>query len=95
METNFEVTEVLLERFERVLALEVDENLVPQLQQRFGGLDMLTVYSDGDRPNASADAAPIKAMEAFERQLKTETNLGASVSLAYQSRVRFGSTCVI
>ncbi len=31
------LTEPLLERFERVLALELDENLVPQLQQRFGG----------------------------------------------------------
>jgi len=52
-----------------------------QIAKRFGGLDMLTVYSDGDRPNASADAAPIKAMESFERQLKAQTNLGASVSL--------------
>jgi len=30
------LTEYLLERFESVLALELDENLVPQLQQRFG-----------------------------------------------------------
>jgi len=52
-----------------------------EIATRFGGLDMLTIYSDGDRPNASADAAPIKAMEAFERHLKAETNLGASVSL--------------
>jgi predicted RND superfamily exporter protein len=52
-----------------------------QIATRFGGVDQLTIYSDGDRPNASADAAPIKALENFERHLKIETNLGASVSL--------------
>jgi predicted RND superfamily exporter protein len=52
-----------------------------QVATRFGGVDALVVYSDGDRPNASADAAPIKAMERFERYLKVNTNLGASVSL--------------
>ena len=52
-----------------------------QIATRFGGVDSLVVYSDGDRPNASADAAPIKAMERFERYLKVNTNLGASVSL--------------
>jgi len=52
-----------------------------QIATRFGGVDSLVVYSDGDRPNASADAAPIKAMERFERDLKVNTNLGASVSL--------------
>jgi 16S rRNA (adenine1518-N6/adenine1519-N6)-dimethyltransferase len=30
------LTEPLLKRFDRVMALEVDSNLVPQLQQRFG-----------------------------------------------------------
>jgi predicted RND superfamily exporter protein len=52
-----------------------------EIATRFGGVDSLVVYSDGDRPNASADAAPIKAMERFERYLKVNTNLGASVSL--------------
>jgi predicted RND superfamily exporter protein len=52
-----------------------------QIAKRFGGLDQLVVYAEGDRPNASADADPIKTMEKFERHLKTETNLGASVSL--------------
>ncbi len=52
-----------------------------QIATRFGGVDSLVVYSDGDRPNASADAAPIKAMERFERYLKVNTTLGASVSL--------------
>ncbi len=52
-----------------------------EIAERFGGVDALVVYADGDRPNASADPDPIKAMERFERHLKTETQLGASVSL--------------
>jgi len=48
----------------------------------FGGVDSLVVYSDGDRPKASEDAEPIKAMERFERYLDLNTNLGASVSVA-------------
>jgi predicted RND superfamily exporter protein len=52
-----------------------------EIATRFGGVDSLVVYSDGDRPNASADADPIKAMERFERALKVDTNLGASVSV--------------
>jgi predicted RND superfamily exporter protein len=52
-----------------------------EIAKRFGGVDSLVVYSDGDRPNASADADPIKAMERFERALKIDTNLGASVSV--------------
>jgi len=52
-----------------------------EIATRFGGVDSLVVYSDGDRPNASADAQPIKAMERFERALKIDTNLGASVSV--------------
>jgi predicted RND superfamily exporter protein len=52
-----------------------------EIAERFGGVDSLVVYSDGDRPNASADADPIKAMERFERAMKIDTNLGASVSV--------------
>lgn len=52
-----------------------------EIAKRFGGVDSLVVYSDGDRPNASADADPIKAMERFERAMKIDTNLGASVSV--------------
>jgi hypothetical protein len=52
-----------------------------KIAEKFGGVDALVVYSDGDRPNASADADPIKAMERFERALKRDTNLGASVSV--------------
>jgi predicted RND superfamily exporter protein len=52
-----------------------------EIATKFGGVDSLVVYSDGDRPNASADADPIKAMERFERALKIDTNLGASISV--------------
>ena len=52
-----------------------------EIAERFGGVDSLVVYADGDRPNASADADPIKAMESFERHLEANTDLGASVSL--------------
>ncbi len=52
-----------------------------EIAVRFGGVDSLVVYSDGDRPNASADSDPIKAMERFERALKVDTNMGASVSV--------------
>ena len=48
----------------------------------FGGVDALVVYSDGDRPKASEDSEPMKAMERFERYLQVNTNLGASVSVA-------------
>jgi predicted RND superfamily exporter protein len=52
-----------------------------EIAQRFGGVDSMVVYSDGDRPNASADSEPVKAMERFERYLRVNTNLGASISL--------------
>jgi len=43
------LTEHLLDRFERVLALELDENLVPQLQQRFGGRGLEVRFADALR----------------------------------------------
>jgi predicted RND superfamily exporter protein len=52
-----------------------------EIAERFGGVDSIVVYADGDRPNAAADSAPVKAMERFERYLRVNTNLGASISL--------------
>jgi hypothetical protein len=52
-----------------------------EIAERFGGIDSIVVYADGDRPNASADSEPVKAMERFERYLRVNTNLGASISL--------------
>jgi len=43
------LTEHLLERFERVLALELDENLLPQLQQRLGGRGLEVRFADALR----------------------------------------------
>ncbi len=52
-----------------------------QIADRFGGVDSMVVYANGDRKNASADAEPVRAMEEFERFMFIHTNLGASVSL--------------
>ncbi len=52
-----------------------------EIATRFGGVDSMVVYADGDRPNAAADSAPVKALERFERYLSINTNLGASISL--------------
>ncbi len=52
-----------------------------EIADRFGGVDSMVVYANGDRKNATADAAPVNKMEAFERFMFIHTNLGASVSL--------------
>jgi predicted RND superfamily exporter protein len=52
-----------------------------KVAEKFGGVDSLVVYTYGDRKNASADAKPVGTMEAFERFMRTHTDLGASVSL--------------
>ncbi len=52
-----------------------------QIAERFGGVDSMVVYANGDRDNATADAMPIRRMEEFERWMKTYTDLGVSVSL--------------
>jgi predicted RND superfamily exporter protein len=52
-----------------------------EIADRFGGVDSMVVYANGDRKNATADALPVNKMEAFERFMFINTNLGASVSL--------------
>jgi hypothetical protein len=52
-----------------------------EIAERFGGVDSLVVYADGDRPKASEDNQVIRAMEDFERYLKANTDLGATVSV--------------
>jgi predicted RND superfamily exporter protein len=52
------------------------------IADKFGGIDFIVVYVNGDRDNASADPEPIRRIEQFERFLQVHTNLGASVSLA-------------
>jgi predicted RND superfamily exporter protein len=53
-----------------------------EIASRFGGIDSMVVYADGDRPNASADGESVKAMERFERHMRVNTDLGVSISLA-------------
>ncbi len=52
------------------------------IAQKFGGVDSMVVYANGDRDNASADSVPIRRMEEFERFMDINTDLGASVSLS-------------
>ncbi len=52
-----------------------------QIAKQFGGVDSMVVYVNGDRANASGDAGPVGRMELFERWMRSETPLGASVSL--------------
>jgi uncharacterized protein len=52
-----------------------------QVADRFGGVDTLTVYVDGDKDNASGDSTPIRRMEEFERWMTKYTHLGASLSV--------------
>jgi len=53
-----------------------------KIAEKFGGVDSLVVYADGDRENACADPEPIRRMEEFERWMGTNTSMGASVSIA-------------
>jgi predicted RND superfamily exporter protein len=52
-----------------------------QVAERFGGVDTLTVYVDGDKDNASGDSTPIRRMEEFERWMTKYSHLGASLSV--------------
>jgi predicted RND superfamily exporter protein len=52
------------------------------IAQKFGGVDFIVMYANGDRDNASADPEPVRRIEQFERFLRVHTNLGASVSIA-------------
>ncbi|MEM7412583.1 MAG: MMPL family transporter [Myxococcota bacterium] len=52
------------------------------LAERFGGVDSLEVYLDGDRPHASVDPAALHAIEALEEALARDSALSGSVSIA-------------
>jgi len=52
------------------------------IAEKFGGVDSMVVYADGDRENACADPEPIQRMEEFERWMGMNTNMGISVSIA-------------
>jgi predicted RND superfamily exporter protein len=52
-----------------------------KVAEKFGGVDTLTVFVDGDKDNAAGDSVPIRRMEEFERWMTKYTNLGASISV--------------
>jgi predicted RND superfamily exporter protein len=65
------------------------------IADKFGGVDVLQVYADGDKKDASGDAEPIRRMEELERFMAANTPLGATVSVvpflkAYWGQNHFG-----
>ena len=74
------LTEFLLDRFERVLALELDEQLVPPLVQRFGGLGLEVLNSDA----LSDDLDPLLSAES---PWQVASNLPYSVGSAILRRL--------
>jgi len=74
------LTEPLLERFERVLALELDEHLVPQLEQRFVGCGL-------EIRNADALREDLDVLAAAESPWQVAANLPYSVGTAILRRL--------
>lgn len=74
------LTEVLLERFGRVLALELDEQLVPALVQRFGGYGLDVRHSD-------ALSDDLDSILAAESPWQVASNLPYSVGTAILRRL--------
>jgi uncharacterized protein len=65
------------------------------IAQKFGGVDVLQIYADGDKKDAAGDAEPIRRMEELERFMTANTDLGATVSVvpflkAYWGQNHFG-----
>jgi len=74
------LTEHLLGRFERVMALELDENLVPQLHQRFGGRGIVIRHADALRED-------LDQLAAAESPWQVAANLPYSVGTAILRRL--------
>ena len=74
------LTEPLLDRFECVMALEVDENLVPQLQQRFGGRGLEIRHADALRED-------LDDLVAADEPWQVAANLPYSVGTAILRRL--------
>ncbi len=51
------------------------------IAEKFGGVDSLVIYADGDRDKATADPEPIQKIENFERWMGANTDLGAPISI--------------
>jgi hypothetical protein len=58
-----------------------------QVARRFGGVDQMTVFVDGDQKGSSADGAVLQRMEAMERYVKKFADPGAVISLVNIIRV--------
>jgi uncharacterized protein len=52
-----------------------------KIADRFGGVDTIQVYLEGDTPKAAEDATPVLRIEEFERWMDKYTDLGASLSI--------------
>ena len=52
-----------------------------KIAERFGGVDTIQIYLEGDTPKAAEDATPVLRMEEFERWMGKYTDLGASLSI--------------
>jgi 16S rRNA (adenine1518-N6/adenine1519-N6)-dimethyltransferase len=74
------LTEHLLERFDHVLALELDEKLVPQLNQRFSGVGLRVQHGD-------ALSIDLDSLLAAESPWQVASNLPYSVGTAILRRL--------
>jgi 16S rRNA (adenine1518-N6/adenine1519-N6)-dimethyltransferase len=74
------LTEHLLERYDRVVALELDEGLVPQLEQRFGGSGLQVQHADALRVD-------LDSLAAAESPWQVASNLPYSVGTAILRRL--------
>ena len=52
-----------------------------EVAKRFGGVDQLVIFVDGDQNNSSADGAVLQRMEAMQRYMQRHTDPGAHISL--------------
>jgi 16S rRNA (adenine1518-N6/adenine1519-N6)-dimethyltransferase len=74
------LTEPLLDRFDRVLALELDQSLVPQIRERLGGLGLEVRHAD-------ALTVDLDALLAAEGVWQVASNLPYSVGSAVLRRL--------
>ncbi|MFP6641140.1 MAG: efflux RND transporter permease subunit, partial [Myxococcota bacterium] len=61
-----------------------------EIANRFGGVDSIMVFMEGDKEKASGDAVPILRMAEFERWMARHTDLGATISIVPLLRTVWG-----
>ena len=61
-----------------------------QIADRFGGVDSIMIFLEGDKEKASGDALPILRMAEFERWMSRHTDLGATISIVPLLRMAWG-----